>query len=126
MSLKQRLIWGAGILAAILAVGVAGYMAIEGWSFIDALYMTVITIATVGYREVQPLGTGGRIFTMLLIIGGVGGALYALTTVVQYILEGDLGTIWGRRRMKNKISQLRGHFILCGFGRVGEAIATTF
>lgn len=114
------------MLAAIIAVGVAGYRVIEGWSFFDSLYMTIITITTVGYGEIHPLSTGGRIFSMFLIIAGAGGALYVLTGIVQYIIEGHFGTLWGRRRMKNKIDQLRGHFILCGYGRVGETIASTF
>lgn len=118
--------WGAVLLAAVLSGGVAGYMIIERWSFLDSLFMTVITITTVGYEEVHPLTSGGRIFSIFLILGGASGVLYTLTTIVQYILEGDLGTIWGRRRMRNRIEHLREHFILCGFGRVGETIATTF
>ncbi len=126
MNPSRRLLWGSIILAVIVAVGVTGYMVIEGWSFLDSLYMTITTIATVGYGEIHPLSAGGRVFGMVLILGGVGGALYGLTAIVQYALEGDIGSIWGRRRMKNKIDQLRGHFILCGFGRVGETIASTF
>jgi hypothetical protein len=84
--------------------------AIEGWSFLDSLYMTVTTITTVGYGEVHPLSTGGRIFSIFLIVGGVGGALYALTGVIEYIIEGNIGTTWGRRRMKNKIEKFKGHF----------------
>ncbi|MFX0072983.1 MAG: ion channel [Candidatus Hermodarchaeota archaeon] len=68
-------------------------MAIEGWAFLDALYMTIITITTVGYEEVHQLGLGGRIFSIFLIIGGVGGALYALSGIIVYILEGQFGTI---------------------------------
>jgi len=111
---------------AIVAIGVVGYMAIEGWGFLDSLYMTIITITTVGFNEVHVLTSGGRIFSIFLIVGGVGGALYALTGVVQYVVEGNIGTIWERRRMKTKIAQLKGHFILCGFGRVGEEIARRF
>ena len=118
--------WAVGMLAAIVAVGVVGYMVVEGWSFFDSLYMTIMTITTVGFSEVHPLSTGGRILTIFLLIGGVGGGLYVLTVVVQYVLEGQFGTIWRRRRMNNKISQLKEHFILCGFGRVGEIIANTF
>lgn len=126
MNPSRRVLWGVCALIAIIAIGVIGYTAIEGWPFLDCLYMTVITITTVGYTEVHPLTTGGRIFSIFLIIGGVGGALYAITGIVQYIVEGNIGTTWERRRMKNKIAQLKGHFILCGFGRVGEEIARTF
>ncbi|MFC1940942.1 potassium channel family protein [Chloroflexota bacterium] len=126
MDSARRVIWGICSLVAIIAIGVIGYIAIEGWSFLDSIYMTVTTITTVGYSEVHPLSTGGRIFSIFLIVGGVGGALYALTGIIQYIIEGNIGTTWGRRRMKTKIAQLKGHFILCGFGRVGEEIAHTF
>ena len=126
MSLTRRFLWVVCILTTTITVGIIGYVAIEGWSFIDALYMTIITITTVGYAEVSPLSTGGRIFTTLLIIGGVGGALYALTSIMQYIIEGHIGTTWGRRRMKAKIVGLKGHFILCGFGGVGRKIAHIF
>ena len=82
----RRVLVGSAILLAIVAVGVAGYRVIEGWSFLDALYMTITTITTVGYGEVHPQGTAGRVFTMFLIIGGVGGALYALTGVIQFVV----------------------------------------
>jgi len=101
-------------------------MVIEGWSFLDSLYMTVIAITTVGFNEVHELSIGGRIFSIALITGGVGGALYTLTGIIEYVLEGAIGTTWGRRRMNYKISQLKDHIILCGFGRVGEAIAVIF
>jgi voltage-gated potassium channel len=126
MNPMRRLFWGIGALVLIVIIGVAGYRVIEGWSFIDALYMTVITITTVGFTEVHPLSFAGRIFTIFLIIGGVGGALYTLTTIVQYILEGQFGITMGRRRMKTRIARLKGHFILCGYGRVGEEIARAF
>jgi voltage-gated potassium channel len=126
MSAFRKMLWGALALVAIIAIGTIGYELIEGWNFLDALFMTVTTITTVGFSEVHPLSTGGRIFTIFLIIGGVGGALYALTGIIQYLIEGNIGTPLGRQRMKNRIGQLKGHFILCGFGRVGEEIARTF
>ncbi|HUV75970.1 MAG TPA: potassium channel protein [Dehalococcoidales bacterium] len=126
MNPSRRVLWGICALIAIVAFGVIGYMVIEGWAFLDALYMTVITITTVGYTEVHPLTSGGRIFSIFLIVGGVGGALYIITGIVRYVVEGNIGTIWERRRMKNKIANLKGHFILCGLGRVGEEIARTF
>ncbi len=126
MNSARRVLWGVGALVSIIVIGVIGYMLIEGWSPLDSIYMTIITITTVGYSEVHTLSAGGRIFSIFLIIGGVGGALYTLTGIVQYVVEGNIGTTWGRRRMKAKIAQLKGHFILCGFGRVGEEIAHTF
>jgi voltage-gated potassium channel len=126
MDSARRVLWGIVALLAVTVIGTIGYTVIEDWPILDSVYMTIITITTVGYAEVQPLTAGGRIFSIFLIIGGVGGALYTLTGIIQYIIEGNIGTTWGRRRMKNKIAQLKGHFILCGFGRVGEEIANTF
>jgi len=122
----RRVYWGVFWLAAVIIVGVVGYQIIEGWNFLDAIYMTVTTITTVGYREVHELSDGGRIFSIFLMLGGVGGAFYALSGVVGYVVEGNIGTVWERRKMKNKIKGLKGHFILCGYGRVGEEIARTF
>ena len=99
---------------------------IEGWSFLDALYMTITTITTVGYDEVHPLSDTGRIFSIFLIVGGVGGALYTLTTVVGYFVEGQFGSTLGRRQMKNRIARLKDHFIICGYGRVGQEVARAF
>ncbi len=122
----QRLVTGGLLLLALVAFGVAGYMIIEGWSFLDALFMTVTTITTVGFSEVHPLGTGGRIFTVFVILFGVGVAFYLLTTIVQAAVEGELAQALGIRRMQQKIEALREHYILCGFGRVGEEIAREY
>lgn len=123
MSLTRRLLRAGVILASVIASGVIGYRLIEGWSLFDALYMTVITITTVGYGEVHPLSIGGRVFTIFLIMGGIGGAFYALFGIVQYVVEGQFGITLGRRRMKTRIADLTNHFILCGYGRVGEETA---
>ena len=123
---ERRLLVAALLLPALLVFGVAGYMLIEGWSFLDALYMTVTAVTTVGFREVNPLSDGGRIFTIFLILFGVGVAFYILTTLVATVVEGDLGLALGVRRMKGRIGALRDHHILCGFGRVGEEVAREF
>ena len=126
MSAWRRLEFGVLLLLILICVGITGYASIEGWSFVDSLYMTVITITTVGFQEVHPLSTGGRIFTMCLILLGVGTALYILVGVVTLIIEGELGEAWGVRRMKAKIDALSNHYILCGFGRVGEEVGREF
>jgi len=123
---QKRLRRGLIILGGIIVAGTIGYMLIEGWSFGEAIYMTVITISTVGYGEVHPLSATGRIFTIILIAGGVSGALFVLSAFVEYLLEGRFRTTLGRRQMKTKIAKLKDHFILCGYGRVGEEIARTF
>ena len=126
MSSMRRLLWGICALVIIIIAGVIGYIVIEEWSFIDALYMTIVTITTVGYAEVHPLSVGGRIFSIFLIVGGVSGALYTVSAIVGYVIEGHLGTTLGRRRMERNIAKLREHFILCGYGRVGQEIARIF
>ncbi|MBI5947095.1 MAG: NAD-binding protein [Chloroflexi bacterium] len=116
----------AGALLALgltLAVGTAGYMVIAGYSFIDALYQTVTTLSTVGFREVEPFGTAEKIFTIVLILFGTGTVLYTLTLMVEQTLEGNIRSRFYHRRMKMQIEELEDHYILCGFGRVGREIA---
>jgi len=115
----QDLWRGVIILLLILIVGTLGYRLIEGSSLLDSLFMTITTVTTVGYREVFPLSRAGQIFTIFLILGGVGTAFYILTSMVRYIFEGELGIRIGRQRMEAKIRRLNDHFILCGYGRVG-------
>ncbi len=124
MGNKSRYIKWAVALIGILALGTIGYMVIQGWDFLDSLYMTVTTLSTVGFEEIHPLSTAGRVFTIILILGGVGAVFYILTSVVQTTLEGEFG-LFRRRRMEVRIKKLNDHFILCGYGRVGEAIAST-
>lgn len=124
MDNKNRYIKWSGTLVLLLIFGTLGYVIIEGWSYFDALYMTVITIITVGYGEVHPLSAAGRIFTMILSLIGVGAAFFIMTGLVQATLEGEFG-IFRRHRMESKIKNLNNHFILCGYGRVGESIART-
>jgi voltage-gated potassium channel len=124
MDNKNRYIKWIVALISLLLVGTLGYMIIEGWSFLDAFYMTVITVSTVGFQETHPLTAGGRVFTIFLILGGVGTAFFILTSIVQATLEGEFG-LFRRQRMEARIKRLSGHFILCGYGRVGEAIAGT-
>jgi voltage-gated potassium channel len=124
--LPGNLITAAVLLVLIPVVGTAGYMIIEGWGFLDALYMTVTTITTVGFREVQPLDDAGKIFTIILAICGIGAIFYGFISLFQFVLEGELGMLLGVRRMKGQIEKLKDHYILCGFGRVGEEIAREF
>jgi len=111
------------LVAFIIAFGTAGYMAIEGWNFLDSIYMTVITLTTVGYREIHELSPKGTLFTIFLIVGGVGTVLYALSTGARVILEGELREIFGRKRLEKKIKELRDHYIICGYGRMGKIIS---
>lgn len=113
-------------LAVVTVAGVLGYMVLEGWSFTDALYMTVITVTTVGYREVRTLDTTGQLWTMLLLITGVGTLFYAAVSSVELVVEGTIRGYFGRRRMQAAIGRLNGHYILCGYGRVGRQVAREF
>ena len=114
------------VLLIIICAGVIGYTAIEGWSFLDALYMTIITLSTVGFQEVRELSEAGKAFSIVLILFGVVALYYSLFTGQQYILEGNLASIWGRRRMKDRIAKLKNHVILCGYGLVGREVARAF
>ncbi|MCA1740274.1 MAG: potassium channel protein [Actinobacteria bacterium] len=113
-------------LSTITVVGVLGYVVFEGWSFLDALYMTVITLTTVGYREVHELDTTGQLWTIALLITGVGTLFYAAVSSVEVAVEGAVQGYFGRRRMRAEINKLNGHYVLCGFGRVGQQIAREF
>jgi voltage-gated potassium channel len=114
---------GAGLfIVGIVAIGVIGYRVIEGYTWLDALYMTAITLSTVGYREVQPLSPAGQIFTIVLLIGGLGVVFYTAVTAVEKVVAGEFQQFFGRRRMQKRISALRDHYLVCGFGRIGEVI----
>jgi voltage-gated potassium channel len=119
----QRMAIAIAGMATITGLGTIGYLVIERMSFLDALYMTVITISTVGYGEVKPLDAQGRVFTIMLIILGVGTAFYLFATMTEVIIEGQLRDYLGARGMLRKIHSLKNHVIICGFGRFGRAVA---
>ena len=106
----------------IMMFGTAGYMILMGWNFIDSLYMTIITVATVGFSEVHPLNTFGKIYTIVLILMGFGIFVYVAGTVVQFMIEGQIRTILGRKRLDRKINRLKNHYIICGYGRIGRVL----
>jgi voltage-gated potassium channel len=113
---------GLALFAAVLVGGTLGYVAL-GFSLLDAAYQTVTTVTTVGFREVRPLTTVGKVFTMVLILGGVGTALYTFGMLLEVFIEGELQDVFRRRRMARDIAGLSGHVIICGWGRVGKEIA---
>lgn len=123
LPLSTRLRWALAGVALAISVGTAGYMLLAGMSFVDALYQSVTTLSTVGFRELAPFGTAEKLFTIGLILFGVGTVLYTLTLIVQEALEGDIRSRFFRRRTELEIEHLSNHFVVCGFGRVGEEVA---
>jgi voltage-gated potassium channel len=118
----RRLRFGLAALVGIIVAGTAGYIAL-GFPWLDALYQTVTTVATVGFREVQPLSPTGQVFTIVLILVGVGTVLYSFTVLLEGVVEGQIQEVLGRRRMDRRIARISGHVIVCGFGRVGRSLA---
>ncbi|MGZ4737187.1 MAG: potassium channel family protein [Acidimicrobiia bacterium] len=122
MSHWRRLAGAMIGLLLVLVAGTIGYLVL-GFDLLDAMYQTVTTVSTVGFREVEPLSPGGQVFTMVLILVGVGTALYAFSVLIETFIEGRLNELLGRRRMEQSIASLHDHVIVCGWGRVGRSIA---
>jgi voltage-gated potassium channel len=122
MSPTRRIATAVAALGVLVAVGTTGYVALEGWPLLDALYMTVTTLSTVGFREIHPLSRAGVAFTILLIAFGVGTALYLLTQLAQLVLEGSLRVGLRRRAMERTIAKWTGHIVVCGYGRFGRVV----
>jgi voltage-gated potassium channel len=122
----KRLFPAILLLIIIVCIGIIGYRLIEKWTLLEAVYMAVTTIFTVGFQEVHPLSPSGKIFTLFIIIGGVGSAIYAAGQAVEIIVEGEMSGYHKRRRMNKTIRELKDHYIICGFGRVGHQVAQVF
>jgi len=110
------------LLFAVLVGGTFGYTVLEGWSLWDGFYMTATTITTVGFKEVHPLSRAGEVFTVGVIVAGVGTAFYTFTLLASLVVEGGLHQRLERRRRQRMLEQLRDHFIVCGYGRIGATI----
>ena len=124
MNKTRHLAISIALSLLILVTGTAGYMIIEDWRFLDALYMTIVTISTVGYREVNQVGDIGRLFTIFLVLIGVGFTFYVMAAVVQFMVEGRMRIIMGRRRLDKHIDRLKNHYIVCGYGRIGRVLCS--
>ena len=123
MTIVGRFFLAIAVLVALVFVGTAGFHYIEGWAWFDGFYMTLTTMATVGYGEIHPLSHTGRIFNSCLIVASVMGAGFTIATFSQALLEFEFGKLFGRRRMEREIAKLSGHYIICGAGRVGRTVA---
>lgn len=113
---------GVGYMVNVFIVGIAFYMGYEHWDFASSFYMVVITLSTVGFMEVNQLSEAGRIFTSFLIMGGVGGFVYLAGAFAQVLIDGRLQILWGKHKMMKEIGKLKGHFIVCGYGRIGSIV----
>lgn len=120
--MTRRFVGRSLMLVLILVFGTSGFMLIEGGGFLDSLYMTVITITSVGYGEIVHLSGAGRIFNMFLIMIGVGFVVYMFSKITEDVVEGGLRATIGRMRMKKDVGKLRNHYIVCGYGRIGKVI----
>ena len=119
----SKLYISLGLILAVILIGIAGYIIIEGYGFVDALYMTIITVGTVGFGEVHPLTDAGKLFTSFLIIISLGTFAYALSTMTSSIVSGELNSYFKIRRVNTAIEKLENHVVICGFGRNGRQAA---
>jgi voltage-gated potassium channel len=122
MDVIRQLRFGFAFLLLVLAGGTVGYTLIEEWTFLEALYMTVITITTVGFGEVRALSHGGIVFTMILILTSVGMVAFIVVGLARIMVEGEIRGILGRRKLEKKVSSLKDHYVICGYGRIGSYI----
>ncbi|MBL0357765.1 MAG: NAD-binding protein [Chitinophagaceae bacterium] len=118
-----KLLWPALLLVLSLLIGLFGFMVIEGYGFIDALYMTAVTVSTVGYEVVKPLSYAGKLFTIFFLLINIGLFTYFIALFTRYLLDGEFIKRYKEMKMENKIHHLKDHVIICGFGRNGRESA---
>lgn len=122
MNVPRKLLFSILMLLVVVLFGIFGYTWIEGWDLLDSLYMTIITLSTVGYGEVREIGPSGRVFTVLLIVFGLFTITYIVGLVAETLVAGEIRSVLGRRKVSKKIKSLRDHYIICGYGRIGSII----
>lgn len=121
-TLKRILLWALSLLMFMI-LGSIGFVWLEGLSFFDAFYLTVLSLTTVGYGDVVPVTRAGRLYTMVLVLSGIGLMFYIVTALARVVVEGEIKSALGKRKLLKHIKRLHGHYIICGFGRIGEIIA---
>ncbi|HHD57433.1 MAG TPA: potassium channel protein [Desulfobulbaceae bacterium] len=119
----RKILLVLSLFVGIILCGTFGYMFLEHLSFWDSMYLTIITIATVGYGDLVPVRPGGKVFTIFLLFAGAGLVMYTLSKITEAMVEGSLRKMLERRKMDKKIARLHDHFIICGFGRIGQVIS---
>jgi voltage-gated potassium channel len=120
----SRLKISLAFFTLIISFGTFGYHIVEGMSYFEAFYMTLITVTTVGFSEIKPLSEIGRLITIVVIITGISVGTYTLSQLVKMVIEGELRTFLGRRKLEKNIAELKSHWIICGFGRIGRIISS--
>ncbi|GAX62036.1 kef-type K+ transport systems, predicted NAD-binding component [Candidatus Scalindua japonica] len=123
---RNKLILTLVLFIIVLSSGTAGYYFIEGWRVFDSLYMTVITLSTVGFHEIEPLSKAGKAFTIGLIFFSLGVVAFAVNYGLKAIFEGEFRDVFGRRKLKKALGSLENHYIICGYGRMGKVISKEF
>jgi voltage-gated potassium channel len=113
-----------GLILVMVSIGITGFIIIEHYTFLEAFYMTIITIATVGFQEVRPLSDAGKVFTAVLIITSFGTFAYAISAITKYVVEGEFNYYYKFFKVNNTISKLSNHVVICGYGRNGKQAAT--
>ena len=126
MEIQKRFRLALTLIGMLLFAGSTGFRVIEGWTWFDGLYMTLITMTTVGYGEVHDLSEAGKVFNAFLIISSFMAGGFLLVTFTQTMLEFELGKVLGRRRMERELNKMKNHYIICGAGRVGRTVAREF
>lgn len=124
--MRRRLLMAALLPPMLIVIGTLGYQLIEGWSFFDALYMAVITLTTIGFGEVHPLGMAGRVFTMVLALSGIFTMFFAATELLRSFASGELRALLGRQRIEKTMDKLTNHVVVCGYGRMGRLVCQEF
>jgi voltage-gated potassium channel len=121
-TLKRILLWALSLLV-FMVLGSVGFVWLEGLSFFDALYLTVLSLTTVGFGDIVPVTPAGRAYTMVLVLSGIGLMFYIVTSLARVVVEGEIKSALGKRKLLKHIKKLKDHYIICGFGRIGEIIA---
>lgn len=121
-SIRKRMILTVSLLVAVVLTGSLGYTILEGWPFFDSLYMTIITLTTIGYEEIRPLSQTGRLFNIFLVFFGIGVVAYSVNNGIRVVFEGEIQKAFGRRKLEKRLKSIKGHYIVCGYGRMGKII----